>query len=77
MKKTRLIRFVCDIWTVIFALGFAMALLWYLGGSFEAAPTEEQQGKAQIGAALLMAVCGALSAAGIAVRIKLGRRRRG
>lgn len=74
MKKTKLVRHVCDIWIVVFVLGFILALFWYLGGSFEIAPTEEQQEKARIGAAALMAVAGALCTVGIAVRIKLGQR---
>lgn len=74
MKKTKLVRHVCDIWIVVFVLGFILALFWYLGGSFEIAPTEVQQEKARIGAAALMAVAGALCTVGIAVRIKLGQR---
>ena len=45
MKKAKLVRHVCDIWIVVFVLGFILALFWYLGGSFEIAPTEEQQEK--------------------------------
>ena len=74
MKAAKLVRLICDIWIVIFVLGFILALSWYLGGSFEIAPTEEQQEKARIGAAALMAVAGALCTVGIAVRIKLGQR---
>lgn len=74
MKKAKLVRHVCDMWIVVFVLGFILALSWYLGGSFETAPTEEQQEKARIGAAALMAVAGALCTVGIAVRIKLGQR---
>ena len=74
MKKAKLVRHVCDMWIVVFVLGFILALFWYLGGSFEIAPTEEQQEKARIGAAALMVVAGALCTVGIAVRIKLGQR---
>ena len=74
MRKSGIIRFICDMGIVIFLLGFILALCWYLGGSFEIAPTEEQQEKARIGAAALTAVAGALCTLGIAVRIKLGQR---
>ena len=74
MKRAKLIRLVCDIWIVVFVFFFILALFWYLGGSFEIAPTEEQQEKARIGAAALTAVAGALCTLGIAVRIKLGQR---
>ena len=74
MKRAKLVRLVCDIWIIVFVLGVIRALSWYLGGSFETAPTEEQQEKARIGAAVLMAVAGALCTVGIVVRIKLGQR---
>lgn len=73
MRRAKIIRLICDIGIIIFLLGFLLAFFWYGRGSFEMAPTEEQQEKARIGAALLMALAGALCTVGIAVRRKLGR----
>ena len=56
MKKEKIVRFICDVLIVFFLLGFVFALYWYLRGSFEMIPSEEQQEKALIGAILLMIV---------------------
>ncbi len=42
MRKEKVIRFICDMLIVIFLLGVAFALLWYLHGSFEMIPSEEK-----------------------------------
>ena len=68
MRKAKIIRFICDILIVIFLLGFVFALFWFLCGSFEMIPTEEQQEKARIGAILLMIATGVPCSACIAVR---------
>ena len=68
MRKAKIIRFICDVLIVIFLLGFGFALYWYLCGSFEMMPTDEQQEKARIGAILLMIVTGVPCGACIAVR---------
>lgn len=73
MRRAKIIRLICDIWIIIFLLGFLLASFWYGRGSFEMVPTDEQQEKARIGAAVLMAAAGALCMVGIAVRRKLGR----
>ena len=58
----------------IFLLCFTLALCWYLNGSFETAPTEEQQEKAQMGALLSMAVAGIPCAACVSIRLKLKKK---
>ena len=68
MRKAKIIRFICDVLIVIFLLGFAFALFWYLCGSFEMMPTGEQQEKARIGAILLMIVTGVPCGACMTVR---------
>jgi len=68
MGKEKVIRFICDMLSVIFLLGFVFGLFWYLHGSFEMVPTEEQQEKARIGAICFMIVTGAPCGICIAVR---------
>lgn len=68
MRKEKVIRFICDILIVIFLLGFVLALFCYLHGSLEMIPSEEQQGKAQIGTVFLMIVSGVLCGVCIVVR---------
>lgn len=67
MIKAKIIRFLCSILIVIFLLGFVLATFWFLRGSFEMIPTDEQQEKTQIAAILLMIVNGILCSACIAV----------
>ena len=74
MRKRTIVRLIWDAWSAFFLLGFILALLWYINGSFEVAPTEEQQEKARMGAAILMIVTGAFCAACAAARIKIGKR---
>lgn len=73
MTKTTIIRFVLDIFIVIFLLGFFLALFWYISGSFEAVPTSEQQEKSQISAILLMLVTGVPCIICVAVRLTYKR----
>lgn len=68
MRKEKVIRFICDMLSVIFLLGFVFGLFCYLHGSFEMVPTEEQQEKARIMAIFLMIVTGAPCSICIAVR---------
>ena len=77
MKAAKLVRLICDIWIVVFVLGFILALSWYLGGSFETAPTEEQQEKARIAAMLWMLSSGALCMACAWIRMKAVRQQKG
>lgn len=51
-------KIVLDILIVLSVCVFLLALCWFLNGSLEMFPTEEQQEKARIGAMLLMAVSG-------------------
>lgn len=59
MRKAKIIWFIMDILIAIFLFGFILALFYYIHGSFEMFPTEEQQEKAQIAAMLLMLITGA------------------
>lgn len=49
-------KIVLNILIVLSVCVFLLALCWLLNGSLEMFPTEEQQEKARIGAALLMTV---------------------
>lgn len=73
MRKSKIIRFILDILIVIFLFGFFMAVFYYVQGSFEVIPTEEQQEKARIAAILLMLISGVPCAIFITCRIKLGK----
>ena len=70
MKKEKAIRLICTILIVIFLLGFVLALLWFAKGSFETAPTQEQQEKARIAAGLLMLMTGAPCMICVCIRLK-------
>ena len=70
MRKAKIIRLILDMLIAVFLLAFVLALFWYTGGSFETAPTEEQQEKAQIGAIFAMIVTGIPCIACAAVRMK-------
>ena len=71
MRKAKVMRLTLDMLTIVFLLGFILALFWYRSGSLEMVPTEEQQGKAQIGAIISMLVTGIPCIACVVVRIKL------
>lgn len=58
MKKRKAVRSICGILAAIFFLVFFLALLWYMRGSFEVVPTEEQQEKVQIVTMVLMIITG-------------------
>lgn len=70
MRKENIIRFILDILIVAFLFGFVLSLLWYIHGSFEMFPTEEQQEKAQIVALLSMIVTGVPGIVCIVVRLR-------
>lgn len=58
MDKTVIVRLFWDVLIIVFLLSFILSLLWYTTGSFESMPTEEQQEKARIAAALSMFATG-------------------
>lgn len=66
----RIIRLSLDCFIIVLTLLFLLSLLWFLSGSLEMVPTEEQQNKARLGAVLLMVLFGAGDIACIAARIK-------
>lgn len=66
----RIIRLLLDCFIIVLTLLFLLSLLWFLSGSLEMVPTEEQQNKARLGAVLLMLLFGAGDIACIAARIK-------
>ncbi len=70
MKKGTIIRIICDICIFCFVLGFILSLLWYINGSLELLPTQEQEEKAKIAAFFFMAVFGISSVVSITVRGK-------
>lgn len=66
----KIIRLLPDCFIIVLTLLFLLSLLWFLSGSLEMVPTEEQQNKARLGAVLLMLLFGAGDIACIAARIK-------
>lgn len=68
----KIIRLLLDCFIIVLTLLFLLSLLWFLSGSLEMVPTEEQQNKARLGAVLLMLLFGAGDIACIAARIKRG-----
>lgn len=75
-KKKRVqpaIRIVLDVLIAAFLLCFIFSLYWFLNGSFEMVPTEEQQEKALMGAGLMMTCTGIPCITCIFVRVKYGK----
>lgn len=68
MREKSNIRFILNILIVILLFGFGLSLLWYINGSFEMFPTEEQQGKAHMAALLSMVVTGILCTVCVVIR---------
>lgn len=66
----KIIRLLLDCFIIVLTLLFLLSLLWFLSGSLEMVPTEEQQNKARLGAVLLMLLFGVGDIACIAARIK-------
>lgn len=58
MDKRVIVRLFWDVLIIVFLLGFILSLLWYITGSLETMPTEEQQEKARMAAVLSMLVTG-------------------
>ena len=75
MKK--IARIVIDILIVVFIVLFLLSLLYFMIGSLEMNPTEEQQDKIKIVTAFLMLFFGILSIGCIGIRVKLKRNRMG
>lgn len=71
----KIIRLLLDCFIIALTLLFLLSLLWFLSGSLEMVPTEEQQNKARLGAVLLMLLFGAGNIACIAARIKRSMKR--
>ena len=69
MKK--FVRFVIDIFMLIFALLFLLCLLYFIHGSFEFNPSEERQSQIRDVMALFMFLIGSLEISCLAVWIKL------
>ncbi len=67
------IRIICNILIVIFAVGFVVSLLWFVTGSFEMVPTEEQEEKARLAALTMMGVFG--MAGGLCAAMRAKRRK--
>lgn len=72
MGEKKTLRLILNVLIVIFFLGFLLGLLYFLHGSLEMFPTEEQQDKAKLAAVLIMAVMGILSITIAVVRAKIG-----
>lgn len=74
MRKKKIvrlmIRIVLDILIATLLLCFLFSLYWYVNGSFELVPTEEQQEKVQAVSMLSMVMCGVPCITCIAVRVK-------
>jgi len=74
MRREMIIRIVCDVLIAVLLFGFILSLLWYLNGSLEMCPTEEQEDKAKIGALFSMIVFGIPCFVCVAVRAKHRKR---
>ena len=72
----KIARVVTNILIVILVALFLLSLLYFIHGSLEMCPTEEQQDKAKGAATILMFFFGSLSAACIGIRVKLRRKGR-
>lgn len=80
INKITIIRLILNIFIhiliAVLLLGFVFAVLYYIHGSYEMFPTEEQQEKAHIMAISLMLVTGIPCGICIAVRVRQMEKKR-
>lgn len=69
----KFVRIVLNILIVIFVILFLLSLLYFMSGSQELNPTEEQQAKVKEVMVLFMFIFGILSITCLGIRIKLKR----
>lgn len=69
-----IMKIVLDFGIFVVAVVFLMSICYFIHGSFEWFPTEEQMEKARIAAAFLGTLCLTVGALLLACRIKLGRK---
>ena len=70
-----LIRLVCDVAIIVLSLFFLLCLLYFINGSLEIDPTQEDQEKIRTVMAALMFMSGIPCIACIAVRIRCRKKR--
>lgn len=70
-----LIRLICDAVIVLLSLFFLLCLLYFIDGSQEISPTEEQNEKIRVVMAALMFLSGIPCIVCIAVRVRCRKRR--
>ncbi len=71
----KLKRVICDIAIFVLSFFLLLCLLYFVNGSLETAPTEEDQEKVRAAMAALMLLSGIPCAACIAVRIRCRKKR--
>lgn len=59
MSKAKIVRIICNIFLILFLIGFVLSFVYLIHGSLEIAPAQEQQNKARLGAFVLMLMFGA------------------
>lgn len=67
----KFVRFIIDIFMLIFALLFLLCMLYFIHGFFEFNPSEERQSQIRDVMALFMFLLGSLEISCLAVWIKL------
>ncbi len=74
MQGKKIVRIILDILIAVLLFYFIFSLYWFINGSFEMVPTEEQQEKARLGAMLLMIGSGVPCIACIVARVNCRKR---
>lgn len=71
-----LIRLICDAAIIILSLFFLLCLLYFINGSLEISPTQEDHAKVRTVMAVLMLMSGIPCIACIAVRVRCRKKRK-
>lgn len=72
MKK--LLRIVVDIFIILFFIVFLLSLLYFISGSLEMNPTQEQQGEVRLVSAVFLLFSALLCIVCIGIRMKMNKK---
>ncbi len=75
MDKSRIVRIICDILILVFFSFFVLFLTYFVNGSLEVCPTEEDHAKIRAAMSGLMLLSGVPCLVCVVVRVKCRKRR--
>lgn len=71
MKK--ILKYVIDIFIILFFIAFLLSLLYLISGSLEMNPTQEQQGEVRLVSVIFLCISAFLVVICVGLRMKLRR----